>query len=311
MNADAQLASIAAQRHGVFSIEHARHLGIPDRTICHRVSLGWYVRLHPGVYGFAGTVDTMQQQLVAAVDSCPMLAAVSHQSAAELWGLTKRRSRNLEIVTTRWDREHRTGIRIHESLDLIADDVVDLEGVPITTPERTVVDLGASNKWIVEAALEQGIRLGLFSLRDVERFVSRVARKGRRGVGVVRPLLVARRKWDSVTESALEDRFRRLLSEWGLAEPAVQYVLLNEAGRFVCRSDFAYPAARLLIELDSEAHHLDRIAFRRDRSKQNKAAVLGWTMLRYTWWDVVEQPVRVISEVRSQLDNPSSPSVPA
>ncbi len=185
---------------------------------------------------------------------------------------------------------------------------MDLDGVPITTPERTVVDLGASNKWIVEAALEQGIRLGLFTLLDVERFMKRVARKGRRGVGVIRPLLAARSKWDSATESALEDRFRRLVGDWGLPEPVLQYTLFDESGRFVCRSDFAYPDARLLIELDSEAHHLDRIAFRRDRGKQNQAAVLGWTMLRYTWWDLEEQPVRVISEIQAKLDHPSVPA---
>ena len=63
----------------------------------------------------------------------------------------------------------------------------------------------------------------------------------------------------------------------------------------------AATGTRLLIELDSEAHHLDRIAFRRDRSKQNRATVLGWTVLRYTWWDLREQPWQVISEVRTAL----------
>lgn len=56
-----------------------------------------------------------------------------------------------------------------------------------------------------------------------------------------------------------------------------------------------------MIELDSEAHHLDRLAFRRDRSKQNAAITLGWTVLRYTWWDLEEEPHRVIAELRSAL----------
>ena len=303
MNPDLELAAIAADRHGVFSIDHVRELGISERTVRSRVALGRYIRHYPGVYSLAGSAENVQQQMVAAVDSFPLLAAVSHQSAAELWGLTRRGMRAIEVVTKRWDREHRSGVRVHESTDLILDDVVNLEGVPITTPVRTVVDLGASNKWVVESALEQGIRLGLFTVSDVERFVHRVARRGRRGVGVVRPLLATRKRWDNATESALEDRFRKLLRAWGFPEPVLQYALHDDSGRFVCRSDFAYPQARLLIELDSEAHHLDRITFRRDRSKQNTATVLGWTMLRYTWWDLKEQTGRVVSEIRSQLED--------
>jgi hypothetical protein len=239
--------------------------------------------------------------MVAAVKSFPLPAAVSHQTAAELWGLTRRGVRGIEVVTTRWDRVHRPNLKVHESLDLVAEDIAERDGVHITTPTRTIVDLGASNRWIVEHAFEQGIRLGLFDLDEVESLVHRVARKGRRGVGVIRPLLEARRRWDSSTESALEDLFRRAIADVALPDPTPQYEVRESSGGFVCRADFAYPAARLLIELDSEAHHLDRIAFRRDRSKQNRAIVLGWTVLRYTWWDLREQPWRVVSEVRSAL----------
>ncbi len=163
------------------------------------------------------------------------------------------------------------------------------------------MDLGASNKWIVERALEEGIRRSLLTLGDVEAFVARVSKRGRRGVGVIRPLLGARRRWDSAPESALEDRFRNLVAAAGLPTPQSQYVLRDNTGGFVCRTDFAHPAASLLIELDSEAHHLDRISFRRDRSKQNAATALGWTVLRYTWWDLIEEPLRVTAELQAVL----------
>ena len=296
-----QLGRHAALRHGVFTRKEAVKLGMSDRAIDHRTAAGRYERLEPGVYAIAGAPATLLQRIAAGVASFPALAAASHQTAAELWGLTSRGIRTVEVVTTRWDRVHRPGLSVHESLDLIAEDVVEHEGVPITTPERTVVDLGASNKWIVESALETGIRRSLFTLDDVEAFVNRVAKRGRRGVGVIRPLLAARRRWDSVTESVLEDEFRKVIFDGGLPAPRPQYVVRSRSGAFVCRADFAYPDARLLIELDSEAHHLDRIAFRRDRSKQNQASTAGWAVLRYTWWDLVEEPDRVCAEVRSAL----------
>jgi very-short-patch-repair endonuclease len=296
-----RLGERAARRHGVFTLRDAKDLGIPDRSVRNRSAVGRYRRVEPGVYAFVGSPESQLREIAAAVLSFPDLAAASHQTAAELWGLTRRGIRTPEVVTTRWDRVHRPGLRVHESLDLLPEDVMERNAIPITSPVRTVVDLGASNKWVVEAALEEGVRRGLFGLRDVEEFVARVGRRGRRGVGVIRPLLRARRRWDKVTESALEDRFRKLVTEAGLPDPKPQFEVRDVHDGFVCRADFAYPAARVLIELDSEAHHLDRLAFRRDRSKQNRAVVLGWTVLRYTWWDLSDRPYDVAAEVRSLL----------
>ena len=213
-----------------------------DRSIDSRAADGRYERIAPGVFAIVGAPQTSMQRIAAAVASFPSLAAASHQTAAELWGLTSRGIRAIEVVTTRWDRVRRAAVTVHESLDLVPEDVVAQRGVPITTPVRTVVDLGASNKWLVESALEAGIRRGLFSLAEVEGFVARVAKRGRRGVGVIRPLLAARRKWDEPTESALEDRFRRLLADAGLPDPLPQFVVRDRRGRFVARADFAYPA---------------------------------------------------------------------
>jgi hypothetical protein len=296
-----RLGESAASRHGVFTRAEARAVGVSDSALDDRVAAGRYRRVESGVFSIVGSAESTQQKIAAAVMSFPALAAVSHQTAAELWGLTQRGIRVIEVVTTRWDRVRRTGVTVHESLDLLPEDVVERDGIPVTTAVRTVVDLGASNKWIVESAFEQGIRRGLFTLDQVESLVARVARRGRRGVGVIRPLLEARRRWDTVTESALEDEFRKLVVKVGLPDPCPQYVVRDDRDHFVCRADFAYPEERLLIELDSEAHHLDRLTFRRDRSKQNGAMVLGWTVLRYTWWDLKEHPDRVRSEVRTAL----------
>ncbi len=296
-----KLGEAAARRHGVFTLAEAVALGVPARTVASRAREGRYISIEPQVYAVAGAPATLRQRIAGVVASCPALAAVSHQTAAELWGMTNRGIRAIETVTTRWDRVRREGVRVHESLDLLPEDVVDLDGIPITTAVRTVVDLGASNKWVVERALEEGIRRDLFTLDDVEAFVARVAKRGRRGVGVIRPLLAARRRWDTVTESTLEDEFRRMLADGGLPMPQPQYVVRDKSGDLVCRADFAYPAVRVLVELDSEAHHLDRLTFRRDRSKQNQAVTLGWTVLRYTWWDLTEEPARVCREIESVL----------
>ena len=301
-----ELAQRAAARHGVFTKDDVAELGVSRASLARGIRSGRYAAPSPGVYVVLGSPDTVLRRISIAVHSVPSLSAISHWTAAELWGLTDRGIRTVDVLTLRWDRVRRPGIRVHESRDLVVDDIVLRDGLPVTTPARTVVDLGAVAPWLVESALETGVRDGLVTLDDVEAFVARVARRGRRGVGVVRPLLEARKRWDGATESALEDLFLKTIAELNLPTPFGQYTVRDDADEFVCRADFAYPRSRLLVELDSERHHLDRMTFRRDRAKQNRAVVLGWTVLRFTWWDLQQDPYSVGAQIRGALANAST-----
>jgi very-short-patch-repair endonuclease len=294
-----ELLQRAASQHGVFCRREAKDLGVPRSTLASAIESGRLMSPYPGTYVVMGSPDTQLQRIAVAVLSIPGLAAVSHDTAAELWGMTRRGIRAIHVVTPRWDRAERPGIVVHESLDLVPGDVLVSDGIAMTSPERTVVDLGATNRWIVESALEEGIRRELFTLLEVERFVDRVRRRGRRGVGVIRPLLEERRRWDTATESVLEDLFRKTVARLGLPAPEEQYTLRDASGLFICRADFAYPRFRLLIELDSEAHHMDRMTFRGDRAKQNQAAAVGWTVLRFTWWDLRDGPHRIVAQIKA------------
>lgn len=227
-------------------------------------------------------------------------ALASHETAARLWGMTSRVPPQIEVVMPRWERAFRDFV-VHESLDLNPEDGTKLRAIPLTTPQRTVVDLGAVRPWLVEAALGNALRLGLCSIAEVEAFVARVGRRGRRGVGVIRPLLAMRRGWNAATESVLEDRFCEVILEGGLPMPVAQYTVHDADGGFVCRADFAYPEQRLLIELDGAAYHSHALAFQSDRTKQNRSSLLGWRTLRYTWQDVVERPYLIIAQIREAL----------
>ena len=200
------------------------------------------------------------------------------------------------MVTMRHERAIRRSFTVHESLDLSGGDIVRIDGLPTTSPARTVVDLGAvSPAWAVEACLDSGLRQRLFTLDEVCRFVNRVAKRGRRGVGVIRPLLEARLEWQGLTESDLEDLFRRVVASSRVLMPRPQYTLHDELDRFICRADFAYVEEKALIELDSEKYHMDPATFARDRDKQNRAMALGWRVYRFTWRQLVESPDEVLT----------------
>jgi len=65
--------------------------------------------------------------------------------------------------------------------------------------------------------------------------------------------------------------------------------------------DVAFPAQRVAVEVDGWAFHSDHGAFQHDRIRQNRIALLGWQVLRFTWRDLTEQPVRVVAQIRSAI----------
>ncbi len=104
-----------------------------------------------------------------------------------------------------------------------------------------------------------------------------------------------------MTDSQLEDRFLRLLQRSDFPEPRSQFEVLDEFGRFVARVDFAYPATKLLIEIDGAEFHSDQATFRRDRVRQNRLVGLGYTVLRFTYWDLLAGPEFVLDTLSPLL----------
>jgi very-short-patch-repair endonuclease len=102
------------------------------------------------------------------------------------------------------------------------------------------------------------------------------------------------------TESHLERRFLRLVRAAGLP-PIVQQVEVSDADGFVMRVDFAYPALKIAIEIDSVLHHATDRAFESDRSKRNRLIIAGWLLLQFTSRRIRERPTRVCEEVAAAI----------
>lgn len=61
------------------------------------------------------------------------------------------------------------------------------------------------------------------------------------------------------------------------------------------------PAAKVAVEIDGLAFHSSPEDFHGDRVRQNRIALLGWQVLRFTWLDLTEHPQRVITEIRRAI----------
>ncbi|MGH9179542.1 MAG: endonuclease domain-containing protein [Acidimicrobiales bacterium] len=218
----------------------------------------------------------------------------SHRGAGWLWGLG-----DLHLdVSGRLQRSPGPGVVVHRrpAGDLRA---VRRNGVPCTGALRTVVDLAAlDDAALVEQALDRGVAVGLFTVAGVEAELARRSRRGRPGVVLLRRCLAARldQRGGGPT-SVLESAMDRLLRRHCLPLPERQYRLPGTPYRL----DYAWPAARLVVEVDGYASHSGLDAFRADRARQNALVLAGWTVLRFTWADVHRRPRWVAGQIQLAL----------
>jgi hypothetical protein len=101
----------------------------------------------------------------------------------------------------------RSGIRVHRHAALRAEEVTVHDGIPVTPPARTLLDLAATfPRRTVERALDQADILRLVDRRELERTLE--AHRVRRGSPSLRAVLEHRCAGSTLTRSELEDRER-------------------------------------------------------------------------------------------------------
>jgi very-short-patch-repair endonuclease len=295
----ARLDEVVQVQYGLVTSQDATAILGPSRKQ-RWVSERRLVSVQPGVLRMAGAPETWHQALMAA--SLSAEAVISHRSAAELWGLIQPAGYvDLSVVPPRQPRLRPPDIA-HRIKDLHPELAVERAGLRITDPTRTIIDLGlVLPLWSVRDAMSRGITSRLFRVNEVQLLRDALGRRGRNGTGVVSQLLEERLLTARPEESLLEKRFADLVRRHELPALTVQYEVWH-AGRFIARVDAALPGQRLAIEVDGFEHHSSPEQFQRDRTRQNRLVALGWTVLRFTWDDVVRRPAMVAATIREAID---------
>ena len=225
--------------------------------------------------------------------------AASHTSAARAWGIELvGRGQPVEVTVGR-DRSRAPwpGAVVHRR-DLPPDDVVERDGLRLTTPLRTVLDLARSLPLEhAVAAADSALRQGLLTQEERGAAVGALpAAPGGARVSRVVSLV------DPSSGSVLESVCRVLFVLAGLPAPQTQHSVRGADGRLLGRVDFAWPEHRLVVETDGFAFHADRLSYRADRRRTNALVVAGWRVLRFSWEDVVHDPSHVVAVVRKALE---------
>lgn len=284
---------------GIVTTQEALRLGMSRSTLMRRVKDGVFSRIRDGVYSLPGLATRYQIDLEAA---CRVLGGVvSHESAARLHGFDNI-PLDRPVVTVPHRRTHDfPDVIIHQSTDLTETQVAVIGGLPVTTPERTILDLASVlPDGRLDSLIDQTLASRAVDLAVLHDLFDQLARRGKPGIARMRRLLEKRTDGYVAAESELEFRLLDLIERAGLPVPVRQF-RAPWLGETNGRVDLAYPDSRLVIEGDSRRWHTLMNSFDADRRRDNAAQLAGWRVLRFTWLEITKEPSRVVTVIRTAL----------
>ena len=284
---DASIAAIGERHHGIFNATHLSMVGVGRAQRTYRLTTGRWVQVYERVYRIAGTPVTLRSDLISACWAGGTRAVVSHRSAAFLHDLPGKADTRVEITCPHWRRAQHDGLLVHESRALPDRDITLVDGIPVTTVDRTIFDLcSVVGPRTVDFAIDNALRRELTTVGDLVRTLRRLGHRGVKGTQMLRRLLAARDAAYVPTESEREQMLLDVIRSHGLPEPRRQHVIRDELGQFVARVDLAYPDPRIAIEYDSYQEHVGKQQLVRDSRRRNAITALGWRVLAATAEDV-------------------------
>jgi very-short-patch-repair endonuclease len=293
--ADARLAQLTEAQRGLVSRSQLTAAGVSAQQINVRLQRAQIRRVHRGVYTVNRGEEPVLFRETAALLACGDHAALSHLTAIRVWGLLALPGLDEVHVSMvgRWGRT-RPGICIHHSKTLPRSQVGEVRGLPVTKPERALLDSAPLlSKPELRRAFDQAIAGRLTSYTKVADLASR--HNGHPGQGKL-AALTKQRRFPTVTESEAEERFLALMRDAGLPAPRTQVAMHG------FRVDAYWPQARFAVEIDGfQWHDRTRTSFERDRRKQQVLQEQEIEVARTTWEQITEEGPRLAAHVATRL----------
>jgi hypothetical protein len=300
-----QLSCLVDLQHGVLSRTQAIEGGLTSKMIEVKLRSGRWQRLYKGVYAAYSGQPPRPSMLWAAVLRAGPGSALSHQTAAELYGLVETPAAVIHVTVPRGSGVRRPpGVVLHYSARL------DQARHPVLTPPRTrieesVLDLAESAPTLDEAV---SVVLRANASRRTTAALIAAAMAGRSRMRWRHDLAIALDLAAEGAHSLLEFRYvNRVERAHGL--PAGRRQRAVQRGRRRQYHDVDYEGFGLVVELDGRAAHPEWLRWA-DIRRDNATAATGHATLRYGWSDVADRACLVAREVADGLRQRGWPGVP-
>jgi very-short-patch-repair endonuclease/predicted transcriptional regulator of viral defense system len=284
---------IATRQLGLVTTEQLQAGGVHRSAIGRRGSSGLLHRIYRAVYLVGHPIPLPGAPELGAVLACGARTFVSGRSAAGLWGMISAHRGAVEVTVVRRRCESRDNIRVHATDRLDAADRGDVRGIPVTAPARTLSDFAAeAEDDELEAALSEARAQRLVKDADLEAALDRAG--NRAGVARMRRLLKIEDD-RGYTQSKAERLMRRLARGAGIPQPLCNTWIEGQ------RVDFVWLEQKLVVQVDGYQFHGHRSAFERDRKKDQVLIAASYRVVRITWLQLVNEPLRVAAVIAAAL----------
>jgi hypothetical protein len=302
------IAALAAGQGGHVTTAQLEGLGISRAAASKRAEQGALIRVYNGVYAVGRLPATHTDRCHGALLACGKRSAIAHASAGAYWGILKRPSDPLHVaVVVR--RRPQPGLQIHFLPKLMRSDVwTTAEGLRITSPARTLLDLTPT---LDDKRLAwQSTNLRLRKLATMDDYLS-VLRRNPRHPGAKRLAKAVGAEQEAPYRSPYELEWPPFAEKYGLPPYKMNTKLLGT------RPDVLFTPDRLIVELDGWGPHSDKEAFEADR--ENPFAILAELdipTVRITYDQFHADPAKQARQLhkilarRSGAAAPKSPHVP-
>ncbi len=296
-----RILELAARQHSLIGREQALALGMTPGQINARVRRGRLEVAARGVYRVPGSVPTWEQRLMAAVLATGAGAAASRCSAGALWRLPGFRPGPVEVTQGKGPSSRNPQRGLHDSRFLPPHQVRIVDAIPVTSPERTILDLcGCVHPLRAERALDNCLAMDATTVGKLGVMLAETGRRGRTGTALLRRLLAVRTADYVPPASELEALLVAVLAAAALEAPARQEWIGGTRAP-VGRVDFVYGDRRVVIEADSRRYHSAWLDVQADHRRDLLLTAAGWRVIRVNWHQLVDDPALFVDALRATM----------
>jgi very-short-patch-repair endonuclease len=225
-------------------------------------------------------------------------AALSHETAAALWGLASA-TPSIHVVIRGGPGTSPRGVTVHRSRCLKATDIGVRHRLPVTSVARTLLDYADGHtERQVELAFDHAKVDRVLRRHELDGLLRRTS--GRRGAPLLRDLLDAQGT-TTVTRSEAEERLLTLIRAAQLPAPRINARLLGY------EVDFYWPEQRFVVEVDGYRFHSGSRAFEHDRRKDSALVTAGIATIRVTWRQLEREPYAVVARIAQGISRLAQP----
>ena len=286
------VAALAARQNGVFTVAQARAAGVSQHQLRDLKARGECIPIHPGVLRVVETPLTPAARIRAVYLWAGPPSWITGWAAAFWWGFVDRPPPAVTLAIPRNRRLRSTRGVIVARREVPPEDQSGYGGIGVTCLALTVlqaaVEMGPAGPTFLDRALQ---RVGYAAVR-----AAHYRNLGCHGSMQAGRLLIAAADGAAAASERLLVRHLKAAAIRGWR---LNHEIWIDGEKIVI--DLAFVEERVAVEVDGWAWHHTPERFQRDRTRQNALTRSGWSVLRFTWFDLTQRPAQVIAEIRAAV----------